>query len=522
KKAKRIREIIRILKKNDIIHGITPEKLKSILEELGPTFIKMGQIMSMRPDILPPEYCNELKGLRSNVRPMDFNEVKKIIQTEYSASIEEIFENVEPMPLGSASIAQVHNAILKDGKKVVIKVQRLNIREIMGEDIAIMRKAIGLVKKISKAGDAIDFKTVLEEMWIAAQQEMDFLIESSHLEEFADLNSDISYVTCPKVEKSLTTSRILVMEHIDGLQIDDLEAIHDAGYDINEIGKKLALNYAKQVLDDAFFHADPHPGNIRVRDNKIVWLDLGMMGRLNNRDKQLLKSSVNAIVHNDINGLKSVLINLCSVRGKINHVALYSDIDDMLTRYIDLDLDSIDIGKVIMELNDLANRHHISMPGGIALLGRGILTIEGLMTSICPKINFVEILANHISGKIIEEFDISKEISKKFRSFANTLDKSIDIPSQIYDVLKMTIKGQTKMNLEITGSEEPLREIDKMVNKLVVGIVTAALLIGSSFIFSTDMKPQILGIPVLGGLGYFFALLLSVWLLHGIIIKSKR
>ncbi|HBE80327.1 MAG TPA: ABC transporter, partial [Firmicutes bacterium] len=332
-KTSRLREIIGVLRKHDILQGITPGKLCKILEQLGPTFVKLGQIMSMRSDILPPEYCNALISLRENVQPMDFTEVERVIESEYGVSYKEFFEWIDPNPLGSASIAQVHHALLKDDRKVVIKVQRLHIRQVMAGDIVIIRKAISLLKIFGGSGDAVDFKIIIEEMWIVAQQEMDFLIEASHLEEFARLNSEINYIGCPKVEKSLTTSRVLVMESIEGIQIDDLDTLQERGYDMNEIGRKLAENYAKQVLNDAFFHADPHPGNIRVREGKIVWLDFGMMGRLSHRDQQLIKSVVNAILKNDAWELKNAILAIGDPKGKINHAALYTDIDEMLIRY---------------------------------------------------------------------------------------------------------------------------------------------------------------------------------------------
>jgi ubiquinone biosynthesis protein len=521
KKTSRLIEIILVLRKNDIIHGITPVKLKKILEELGPTFIKIGQIMSMRSDILPQQYCDELINLRTNVTPMDFSEIERVIASEYGVSYKKLFGSIDANPLGSASIAQVHRAVLKDGQKVVIKVQRLHIREIMAKDIAMIRKAISLMKIINRTGEAIDFKTIVEEMWIVAQQEMDFLIEASHLEEFARLNSDIKYIVCPEVEKSLTTSRVLVMEYVEGVQIDDLKTLRELGYDSNEIGRKLAENYAKQVLDDAFFHADPHPGNIRIRDGKIVWLDLGMMGRLNHRDQQLIKSTVKAIIKNDTFELKNAILTIGVVKGKINHTALYTDIDEMLGRYRQIDLASIHLGNFFSELAAIANRHSLSMPKGFSMLGRGILTIEGVLAFCSPQLNFVQIIADHMFGSMIKDFDTSKEFKQTMERLLNTLNKSVDIPSGIADVLKMTAKGQTKINLELIEAAEPLHAVNKMVDKLVIGIIDAALLISSSLICTINITPKIFEIPLLGVLGYFSAVVLGVWLLYGIIRMKK-
>jgi ubiquinone biosynthesis protein len=522
KKISRLKEIIAVLKANDIIHGTTPIKLRIILEELGPTFIKLGQLMSMRPDILPQSYCDELSHLRADVRPMDFQEIERIIEGECGVTYKELFRYIAPTPLGSASIAQVHKAVLQNGRKVVIKIQRRNIRKIMAEDIAIIRKAIGLVKIISGTGDALDFRDIIDEIWVAAQQEMDFLKEAAHLEEFAGLNSKINYIACPEVEKDLTTSGILVMEYIEGVPIDDLDTLRQMGYDLNEIGEKLAENYAKQVLNDAFFHADPHPGNIRICGGKIVWLDLGMMGRLSNRDQQLLKSTVKAIVRNDAYELKNVLLSMGVVKGKINHIGLYTDIDDMLTKYRQLDLAGLNLGQVFREISAIVGRHNISMPKGVAILGRGILTIEGLLALIRPKMNFVQFLADHMFQMMMEDFDVAKEVKQTVNRLFNSMNRSIDIPSYLATMLKMAVKGQTKVNLELIGADEPLVTINKMVDKMIIGLIDAAFLIGSSIICVTGMEPKILGIPILGVLGYFAAMILGVWLLYGIIFKSRR
>lgn len=520
KKNTRVSEIIEVLKRSDIVHGLNPQKLKSILEELGPTFIKLGQIMSMRPDLIPQAYCDELAGLQSSVTPMDFSEVRQVIQKEYGVPYKDVFANVDPIPLGSASIAQVHRARLKDGQEIVIKVQRLGIEETMGRDIAILRKAIGIMNLVSQAGDAFDFKIMIEEMWIVAQQEMDFLIEASHLEEFARLNSEIQYVDCPIVNRHLTTAHILVMEYVNGIPIDQKGVLIENGYDLDEIGAKLAESYAKQVLDDAFFHADPHPGNICIREGKIIWLDLGMMGRLTARDKQLFRSAVSAIAAGDIYELKNAVLSIGVVREKINHAALYNDIDLMLAKYGHVDFSNIDLGQVIVDLTNISNTHHIGMPEGVSMLGRGVMTIEGVLSTLSPQINFVTILSNHMRGNGLNDIDWQGELTELVVNALHSFKKALDIPSAAADILKMTVKGQTKVNLELTGSEEPLSKLDMMMDKLIIAIITAALLVGSSLICTTDMAGRLFGIPVLGAVGFLLAILLGAWLLYGIIKKK--
>lgn len=519
-KRSRLSEMLEVLKQNEIAHGLTPQKLRKIMEELGPTFVKLGQILSMRADLIPSAYCEELTRLRSQVTPMPGSEVKRVIRQEYGInSIHEVFLSFDTKPLGSASIAQVHKAVLRNGNPVVVKVQRHGIKETMGQDVAILRKAIGLIKFAPDLGDPLDFRIMLEEMWVVAQQEMDFLIEASHLDEFARLNRDIQYIGSPKVEKHLTTSRVLVMEYVQGIPVDHKDHLLEQGYDPNEIARKLAANYAKQVLDDGFFHADPHPGNIAVRDGKIIWLDLGMVGKISQRDRGMLRAAVQAIVHDDVYELKNVVLSMGVLRQKINHAALYNDIDLMMTKYASADFATINLGRFIVELNDLTNRHHIGMPEGVSMLGRGLMTIEGVLADLDPSINFIEIVAGHLAEK---ELDLRKELKETSFTALAALRKTMDIPAHLADILKMTVKGQTKINLEITGSEEPLATIDVMVNKIILAIICAGLLIGSSLICTTDMQGKLFGIPALGTVGFLLAVILGAVIVYDILRHKGR
>ena len=476
----RLREIMAILAKYDIVKGITPVKLRLIIEDLGPTVVKLGQVLSMRQDILPAEYCHELTKLRTEVRPMDFEEVVTVIEEEYGKPLNEIFTFLDRTPLGSASIAQVHRAELKDGSSVVVKVQRPGIKDTMARDIALLERAATLLKIAGGTGNAIDFKMVLEEMWFTAQQEMDFLIEAHNADEFYELNKDIVYVTSPIIYHKHTTSKVLVMEYIAG------------------------------------------EGNIRIRDGQIVWIDLGMMGTLSSKDKDLFKQAVEAMATGDVDGMKNVVLSLGVHTGRINHAKLYSDIDNMMDEYGTMDLGTMNIGTMMEDLLQLSNNHHIAMPKGVTMLARGSLTIEGVLSMLAPQTNVVQIMINHMSAERLENLDPKREALELGRELYGAAKSTLSLPGQALDLLRMTVKGQTKINLEITGSEEPLNTIDQMVNKIVKCIIAAALLIGSSFISTTNMEPKLLGIPALGTIGYIVALILGANLIYSIHKKKKE
>lgn len=513
---RRITEILEILKKHDIIkNGLNPEVLRLILEDLGPTFIKLGQVMSMRTDFLPKEYCKELEKLRTNVKPLSIDEVKSAIQEELNRPIEDIFSDFKEEPLGSASIAQVHLATLKDTEKqVVVKVQRPKIKEIMFKDIQLMKKAVKTLKLIP-ISESVDLASVVDEMWTISQEELDFLVEANHLKEFYENNKDEAKVSCPVVENDLTTSKILVMEFIDGYSIDNVKKLDQDGIDRHNLGCALADNYMKQVLNDGFFHADPHPGNIKIKDGNIIWIDMGMMGRLTQKDRKLFKKAIKSIVKKDVNDLISVIMSFGMGNTSINYSKMYEDVDAMLDRYCSMDMGDVDIAVFLDELMSLISSYKIKIPKGLSMLARGIMTIEGVLAEVSPDVNIVDVASKRLKYETISEFDITKEVTKAVTTMVNSSNKALGIPALLADLMEATIKGHTKVNLDLTGSEDIMKKLSQMVNKIVICLITASLLIGSSMLCTTNMTPTILGIPALGFLGFMLALGMGLWLIFG-------
>ena len=518
----RLREMLTILRKYRLYKGFTPQKLYGILEDLGPTYVKIGQILSMRQDMLPKAYCDELTKLRTHAKPLEFSEICAVLEQEYGCPYTEKFAKIEETPLGSASIAQVHAAVLPNGQQVVIKVQRPHIYRTMERDVAILKRAISVVKMVSSIGNVMDLKAVIDEIWNTAKEEMDFLMEKDHMLRFAQCNSGIDYITYPQVFCDLTTRHVLVMERMGGVPIDHGDALREQGYDLTEIAQKLAENYVKQILDDAFFHADPHPGNIWINDGKIAWLDFGMMGTLSGRDKELFRGAVAAIVNNDIYRLKNVFLTLGTAKRPIDHTLLYTDIEEMVSRYGNLELGSMNLGAVFQEFMQLANKHHIILPQSVTMLGRGVMTIEGVLLYCAPEINLLQILAAHISGEFFKNLDWNKALRRTGKGIYTVLNKAAGIPGQLSDLLQMTVKGQTKLNLDVSGSQEPLRRLDSMVNRMIGAVVILALVIGSSLLCLTKIRPMVGDVPLLAVIGYSLAAVLSGILVFFIMRKHKQ
>ncbi|WP_242832076.1 ABC1 kinase family protein [Butyrivibrio sp. VCD2006] len=514
----RLKEIKAVLVRNKITRGISPEKLRIILEELGSTYIKLGQIMSMHSDILPKRYCDELAKLNFDVPPMPFGEVVEIIEESYECPYTDIFEWIDEKTLGSASIAQVHRAKLKDISSengiedVIIKVQRRGVYDLMRRDISLLHRLVKLMPPVGDIKNIVDLDMVLDEMWAVAKEEMDFFQEACNMAEFARNNKDVRYVGCPKMFHEYSTDKVLVMEYIDGCSINDVEYLTAHGYDLDEIGEKFVNNFIKQVMNDGFFHADPHPGNVKVRDGKIIWIDMGMMGRLSERDRRLMVRGVRGIALRDIQGVVNAVLDLGQVSGTPDREKLYVAIKGFIDQYGSVSFGSLDIAAALQCLMDIMKDNGIALPHGMTLLCRGLAHMQGVLAEISPEINMMQIASARIMDDYIENLDIRDEMMKYGRALYRAADKGIEIPALTAQAMKEYLAGQSKLNITINSSKEVNELIYSSIRNVVIGLGVAALLISSSVMCTTDMKPEIFGIPLFGALGFSFALVVSGFL----------
>ena len=506
----RLKELTAVLRKYGGIRGLTPQKLRKFLEELGPTYVKLGQILSTRSDMIPKKYCEELMHLCSDVEPMPFEEVEVCIRDAWGQEWKEVLKEIEAVPLGSASIAQVHKAVLKTGESVVVKVQRRGIDEIMARDIALLRKAVGFIPPLSIKG-MVNPEMILDELWAAAKEELDFLKEADNIEEFAEKNKDVEFTAAPGLFREYTTSGVLVMEYIEGYPIDEKEVLEKEGYDLEEIGTKLVDHYIKQVMDDGFFHADPHPGNVHISDGKIVWIDMGMMGRLSDRDRELISDAIQGIAINDIGMIQDAVLALGEFRGKPDQSKLYEDISSLMIKYGKLDMGNIDVAEAMQDLMEVMKTNRISMPHGLTMLARGLTQMEGVLAEICPQINMVEIASARIKGDFLRNFNWKKELKSGGKNLYRAIHKTIEIPSLAADALQGYMKGQTRVNLDLHVSKDLAELLRRLVRNIVMGLWVMALLISSSIICTTNMKPKLWGIPAIGAIGYLMAFVIVMY-----------
>lgn len=517
-RAKRLREISSILRKHKFLRGFSPEEFRAMLEDLGPSFVKIGQTLSTRSEILPKAFCDELEKLQTACEPLPFDEMLAALDAQFGSLREQIFVTIDPTPLGSASLAQVHRAVLESGEIVAVKIQRPGVKETMALDIDIMRMLARQAARFMKDEQMLDLRDVVEELWATFLEETDFRREAENLAEFARLNEDVAFIDCPKVHPELCSEYVLVMEYIDGIPIYDIEGLMEKGYHLEEIGSKMLDNYATQILDHGFFHADPHPGNVLIRAGKVVYIDLGNMGKLSARDRAGFGDIIEAVGKLDSSELKEALMRFAVSKDNavIDHTRFLADLDLLLADYGSCDVSEIDIGAFLNDILALTRQCKVTLPSSITSVSRGIVTIEGTVGPFIPNLNIVAIINDHIRHSKSDRDELIRALEGLTRSLRSSATGSLDALTYSGDALKMLTRGQLKMNMEVLGSEAPLARISKIVNRLTIALIIAGLFIGSSMLSLSTMEPRLLGVPVLAFFGYLGAAVLSLWIVFDI------
>lgn len=503
---KRMREILSIIKKHDIKNGLTPIKAREMIEELGPTYVKLGQIMSMRSDLIPLEYCKEFEKLRASIAPLSFSTIRSIIEEELGQPIENVFKDIEEKPIGCASIAQVHLGHLLNGDTVVLKVQRPHIHEIMEADVRIMHKFPRLLKMVTGTGDLIDYRSIIDELWRTSQTEMNFLNEANNMNVFANNQKDICYIKAPHVYNEYTTNHLLVYSYIDGIPIDAIKKLKYEGYDLDEIALKMADNCCKQILDDGFFHADPHPGNILIDEGQIAWIDFGMMGTVSSFTQHILSLALQALIEDDIYDLEEAFLMLVTPDHEIDETQLLHQLNSIVSEYKAKSLSDYNFSDLIQKCFDIVTSNDIAIPTELTLLCRCLVTLEGTLEKISPSSNLIEILINHKRNTVLKELDYKDQGLKIGHDLYKTLKKSYALPQIVYDLIKMSKNGQLHVN--VTENDDYTRQTYKKTELSIIikTVFSCMCMLCGILTESYYMSIVLLTISMLLGMDVFFHL----------------
>lgn len=502
----------------------TPERLRLIIQELGPTYIKLGQILSSRSDLLPDEFTRELSMLQDQVPPVPFDQVEQVIQYEFKKSIPEVFLDFEPQPFAAASIGQVHYAKLFDGTPVVVKVQRPDIRSQVESDIEIMRTLVRLVESTNGWVRRYGLSEIFEEFARTLDRELDYRNEASNADHLRRLMMPQHRVRIPIVYWELTTERVLTLERFDGIKINDLAALDAAHIDRSELARIFINSLLTQMLLEGFYHADPHPGNLLVdpEDETLVYIDLGMTGRLLAEQRQALEDIILAIMRRDSTDVARIVMTIGTPFQKVNERSLLYSIDHIINRYLEVSLEQIQFATLLKEILSAIFRHNIRLPSEYSLAVKAILQGEQIARQLDPKISIAEV-AESVSRRIILQriapenmLDVLRDTTREFYRLRSVMPRAME------SIIRQLAEGKLVIGLDIPMFKWIVNSILVIANRLVAGLIITGMLIAAAIIMNIFSGRLSLFLQILGAVGFIVAFLLGGTMVWSVITEIRR
>lgn len=496
------------------------QRIRMVLQELGPTYIKFGQILSNRRDLLPPEIISELEKLQEGVEPMAPGEVEEALENELAEPRERLFRKFDPTPLASASMAQVHRAELYNGDKVVVKVQRPGIKKMIAEDIQIMRDVAGiLVNNFSEIKSYQPYK-LIETFQRSIAEELNFNGEAANINRFRKNFEDDARIYVPKVYRDITTDKVLVMEEIKGTKISDKEELrlrHGDKFDeIAGIGTDL---YYRQVFEHGFFHADPHPGNIYILDDaRLCFLDFGMMGNLIEEEQDYLADLMIHMSRKNVKRLSHTLQRMAIKASIPNERAFERDLYEMLEMFATVTLNEVPLSERIQAFKNILKTNHIELSWNYYLLMRALVVLEGVAEHLDPAYNVFTKLNHYARELILKKYDPIRLTKKTIGTLESGSLFLKDLPGDAKAIIKKMKEGHFQIEFKHQNLGQFYKTIDIVSNRVAFSILVAALIIGSSLIVLSNIPPYVFGnIPVIGFIGFLISGVLAMWLVISIL-----
>lgn len=503
-----------------------PERLRMAFSELGPSFIKLAQILSSRPDIITSEYADEFRKLQDKVPPFPTEEAKKMIQTELNSTADEIFAGFEDVPFAAASIAQVHNATLKNGEKVVVKIQRPDIHKVIETDIAILRAIARLMVKHIPEASVFNPEGIVDEFAKTVKKELDFIGEARNAQRFRRSFADSEVVYIPLVHADFVTEKIIVMERLGGVKIDDIEAIDSLGIDRCRLAREGMNVYFKMIFEDGFFHADPHPGNMFVfPDGRIGLMDFGMVGRLSPEMMESIANTFLAFFNKDFDRLIDEYIELGLLSEGIDpdvfRKRFKNDLVDLLEPIYGLTISEINFIDYMEKVAHLAITHGLTIPSDLILVNKTILMLDNIGRQLDPDFNFIAAAEPYAAKLVRNRMNPQRIFDKARENITEISDLLVTTPKQISRLLGKALKNDISLKVDPVGIDRLIKDIDRSSNRLAFSVIVAAIIIGSSLLIQSGIGSKVFGLPAIGAFGFFVAFLLGLWLLISI-LKSGR
>ncbi|WP_017796445.1 ABC1 kinase family protein [Oceanobacillus kimchii] len=509
----------------EVHNKTTGERIRLFLEELGPTFIKLGQIASTRQDLIPKNIIEELEKLQDQVAPFSFSDVQEIIGRELQEPINAVFKSFDEHPIAAASIGQVHYGVLQSGQEVAVKIQRPNLEEKVHTDLEILMSIAKLAESRLEWAKKYQLSAIIKEFSNSLIAELDYTLEGRNAHRIAQQFKKHEDVVVPDVYWNLTTEKVLTMEYIKGIKLDENKKLVREGYNPQLIAEKLIQKQFQQILIDGFFHADPHPGNVMILPNhKILFMDFGMVGRLTSSMKDHLSSLIVAIMRQNTKSIIKAIYRMGIVSENVDADYMYADIDDLRDKYYDIPFSQVSIGEAINDLFRVATTHGIRIPTDLSLVGKSLLTLEGTVERLDPDISIVKIAEPFGKRLLKEKYQPKKVADEVYQQAEDYKDLIMDFPDHINHLYKVIRRGKLPLEISVSRVEAFLRKLDRISNRLSFSIVLLAfsiimvgLIIGSAL---AGESSYLWSLPVIE-IGFVVAIGMFLWLLYSI-FRSGR
>jgi ubiquinone biosynthesis protein len=497
--------------------------LREMLDELGPTFVKFGQLLSMRPDVLPPDIIAELRGLQDDVSPFPYEQAAEVINAELGQPVERLFLDFDPVPIAAASIGQVHRATLPNGRDVAVKVQRPGAQRQIEGDLNLMYQAARLARERVRALDFIDAEALVDEFARSIRQELDYRLEARNAETFRKNFAGHPHVQIPRVYWTYTRPRVLTLEYLDGTQLADVEMLGWTPEQRRRLAEVLAEAWMTMIFRHGFFHGDPHPANVLVfSPERIGLVDFGQAGRLTDEDVSKATGLFIDIANENIEALPKRLSELGVRYPKEREEEFTAEIRDFFYRYYGASLAEIDPQQVIREVFAVIYRMNLHLPTRFVLLDKAIATLASVGIELSPDFNVFEVATPYARSLLLSRYTPARIASRARRESINLARIAGELPYQVHDILEEVRDGKIEVGFVHKGLDEFMGKLDVAFNRLVVALIVASGLIGSSLLgIFAEEGPQILGLHALSVLGFVLSGILGAWLLWGV-VRSGR
>jgi ubiquinone biosynthesis protein len=511
--------LLRLGEANESVKLDAAQRIRMALEELGPTFVKLGQVMATRVDLFPPRWIAEFEKLHADVPAVPFEALLPQLTQALGRSPFEVFRDIEPRAHGAASIAQVHRAKLQDGTPVVLKVRRPGVRETIDADLRLLRRVSELIE--SEIPEARRYRPaeIAEQFAKSLEREVDFAVETRNIERFAKNFADDPYIVIPRIYPEYTSDVLLVQEHVDGIPATDIAGVEKANLDKKLLAARGVDAFLKMILLDGFFHADPHPGNVfYIPGNRIVIIDFGMVGRLSPQRRAQVIDLLGGIARMAEEPMLEVLLDWAG-DAYVDEQKLATDVNEMAFDYEGVPLKDIRVGNVIRQFAGIVREHSIVLPSDLSLMFKALITLEGLGRQYDPDFHIINHLTPLVKTALAERYQPGELVRRGRNAVEEFMNVVGGVPRDLARFLREARRGKTRIDLDLKRLDSFGRQLDRTLDRVAVGILTASLVIGSAIVLTVRDGPTLWGIPVLpvlGLLGYILAFLNSLWIVYGI------